>query len=100
MRVSRIATISIGYADGLRRAAGNENFSVWLHGQRAYIVGTVAMDMCMIDITDIPQAREGDEVEIFGENLPVWELAKAYGTIPLEVLTTISERVKRVYIHE
>ncbi|MDX1943210.1 MAG: bifunctional UDP-N-acetylmuramoyl-tripeptide:D-alanyl-D-alanine ligase/alanine racemase [Saprospiraceae bacterium] len=99
-RPSRIGTISIGYADGLRRAVGNGKFSVWLHGQRACIVGTVAMDMCMIDITDIPQAHEGDEVELFGENLSVWELAKAYDTIPLEVLTTISERVKRVYIQE
>ncbi len=99
-RVSRIGTISIGYADGLRRTAGNGKFSVWLHGQRTPIVGTVAMDMCMIDITDIPQAREGDEVEIFGENLSVRELAKVYDTIPLEVFTTISERVKRVYIQE
>lgn len=99
-RLSRIGTISIGYADGLRRTAGNGKFSVWLHGARAPIVGTVAMDMCMIDITDIPQAREGDEVEIFGENLSVRELARVFDTIPLEVFTTISERVKRVYIQE
>lgn len=99
-RASRIGTISIGYADGLRRAAGNGRFSVWLHEQRAPIVGTVAMDMCMIDLTDIPQARAGDEVEIFGEHIPVSELAKLYDTIPLEVFTTISERVKRVYVQE
>ncbi len=99
-RPSRIGTISIGYADGLRRAAGNGRFAVWLHGRRAPIVGTVAMDMCMIDITDLPEAREGDEVEIFGENLSVWELAKVYDTIPLEVFTTISGRVKRVYVQE
>lgn len=99
-RNSIIGTISIGYADGLRRTAGNGKFSVLLHGKRAPIVGTVAMDMCMIDITDIPEAREGDELEIFGENLPVAELAKVYDTIPLEIFTTISERVKRVYVQE
>ncbi len=99
-RTSRIGTISIGYADGLRRAAGNGRFAVWLHGQRAPIVGTVAMDMCMIDLTDLPEAREGDEVEIFGENLSVTVLANVYDTIPLEVFTTISARVKRVYLQE
>lgn len=99
-RPSVIGTISIGYADGLRRTAGNGKFAVWLHGRRAPIVGTVAMDMCMIDLTDVPAAREGDEVEIFGEHLPVTELAKVYNTIPLEIFTTISERVKRVYISE
>ena len=97
---SRIATLSIGYADGLRRAAGNGKFAVWLHEKRAPIVGTVAMDMCMVDVTHLPAAQEGDEVEIFGEHLSVWELANAYATIPLEVFTTISERVKRVYIQE
>ncbi|MFN7116829.1 MAG: bifunctional UDP-N-acetylmuramoyl-tripeptide:D-alanyl-D-alanine ligase/alanine racemase [Saprospiraceae bacterium] len=99
-RPSVIGTISIGYADGLRRTAGNGKYSVWLHGKLAPIVGTIAMDMCMIDLTDVPEAREGDEVEIFGENLPVTELAKVYDTIPLEIFTTISERVKRVYVQE
>lgn len=99
-RTSRIGTISIGYADGLRRAAGNGKFSVWLHGKLAPIVGTVAMDMCMVDLTDIPEAREDDEVEIFGENQSVLALAKAFDTIPLEVFATITDRVKRVYIQE
>ena len=99
-RPSSIGTISIGYADGLRRMAGNGKFAVCLHGKRASIVGSIAMDMCMIDLTDISEAREGDEVEIFGEHIGVTELAKVYDTIPLEIFTTISERVKRVYIQE
>jgi alanine racemase len=99
-RKSRIATISIGYADGLLRGASVGNFAVWLHGKRAPIVGNVCMDMTMIDVTDIPQAQEGDEVEIFGQNLPVQELATALGTIPYEVFTNVSERVKRVYFQE
>ena len=99
-RDSIIATISIGYADGLLRGAGNGRFSVGLHGQRAPIVGGVCMDMTMIDITDIPNVAEGDEVEIFGENIPVQDLATALNTIPYEVFTGISERVKRVYFQE
>jgi Alr-MurF fusion protein len=99
-RDSIIATISIGYADGLLRGAGNGRFSVGIHGQRAPIVGGVCMDMTMIDITDIPNVVEGDEVEIFGENIPVQELATALNTIPYEVFTGISERVKRVYFQE
>jgi Alr-MurF fusion protein len=93
----RIATISIGYADGLDRKAGYGNHSVALHGKRAPIVGTICMDMCMIDVTNIPEAQEGDIVEIFGKELPVQELAKTLGTIPYEIFTTISNRVKRVY---
>ena len=99
-RDSRIATISIGYADGLLRGAGNGQFSVYLHGQRAPIVGSVCMDMTMIDVTDILEATEGDEVEIFGSHLPVQSLAKVLNTIPYEVFTGISERVKRVYFQE
>jgi Alr-MurF fusion protein len=99
-RDSIIATISIGYADGLLRGAGNGHFSVGIHGQRAPIVGGVCMDMTMIDITDIPNVLEGDEVEIFGENISVQELATALNTIPYEIFTGISERVKRVYFQE
>ena len=97
---SIIATISIGYADGLLRGAGNGRFSVGIHGQRAPIVGGVCMDMTMIDITDIPNVMEGDEVEIFGENVPIQYLADALNTIPYEIFTGISERVKRVYFQE
>ncbi|MDZ7876840.1 MAG: bifunctional UDP-N-acetylmuramoyl-tripeptide:D-alanyl-D-alanine ligase/alanine racemase [Saprospiraceae bacterium] len=99
-RDSIIATISIGYADGLLRGAGNGRFSVGIHGHRAPIVGGVCMDMTMIDITDITNVIEGDEVEIFGEHVPVQDLANALQTIPYEVFTGISDRVKRVYFQE
>lgn len=98
--VTRIATISIGYADGLLRKAGNRRFDVVIDGRRAPIVGNVCMDMCMVDVTSIPGAREGSEVIIFGENPRVETLAEALQTIPYEVFTGISPRVRRVYHHE
>ncbi|MBX2929059.1 MAG: bifunctional UDP-N-acetylmuramoyl-tripeptide:D-alanyl-D-alanine ligase/alanine racemase [Saprospiraceae bacterium] len=97
---TRIATISIGYADGLLRAAGNGKFSVLIRGQRAPLIGNVCMDMCMADVSNIPDAREGDPVTVFGSGLPLEELARALGAIPYEVLTGISPRVKRVYVQE
>ncbi|MBV6439555.1 MAG: Alanine racemase [Saprospiraceae bacterium] len=96
----RIATISIGYADGLLRLAGGGRYGVLIHGQKAPTIGNVCMDMTMVDVSDIPAAREGDEVIIFGENPPVQELAACLQTIPYEVFTNISERVKRVYWQE
>ncbi len=99
-RDSRIATISIGYADGLRRTASAGKFSVYLHGKYAPTVGNVCMDMTMIDVTDIPEAREGDEVEVMGAHVTIQSFADALGTIPHEVFTNISERVKRVYFQE
>jgi len=97
---SRIATISIGYADGLLRLAGNGRYSVLVHGRRAPTIGNVCMDMTMVDVTHIPAAREGDEVVLFGEQPSVSELAACLQTIPYEVFTNISERVKRVYWQE
>lgn len=97
---SRIATISIGYADGFLRLAGNGRYEVMIHGQKAPTIGNVCMDMTMVDVTGIPEAREGDEVLIFGEQLPVQELALTLQTIPYEVFTNISARVKRVYWQE
>jgi hypothetical protein len=99
-RPSRIATISIGYADGLLRGSGNGRFAVWLHGKRATIVGNVCMDMTMVDVTDIPEAQEGNEVEVFGGHIPVQELATVLNTIPYEVFNSMSDRVKRVYFQE
>ena len=93
-----IATVSIGYADGLLRMAGNGRFSLLVRGQKAPVVGNVCMDMCMIDVTHIPEAAEGDEVIVFSEEKPIEELAQALRTIPYEVLTNISERVRRVYV--
>jgi len=97
---TRTATVGIGYADGLLRAAGKGKYSFLLHGKHAPIVGNVCMDMCMIDVTDIPEAQEGDSVIIFGENPTAQELAAALGTIPYEVFTNVSQRVKRVYVEE
>ncbi len=98
-RDHRIAIVSVGYADGLFRSLGNGNFSFWVHGQPAPLVGDICMDMCMIDVTEM-EAKEGDQVIVFNAKHPVTELAAAAGTIPYEVLSRISRRVKRVYFHE
>lgn len=98
-RDSRIAIIPIGYADGLDRHFSNGGGVVSIRGQRCPIVGNICMDACMIDVTDI-DAEEGDPVIIFGEELPVGELADKLKTIPYEILTSISPRVKRVYYRE
>lgn len=98
-RDARIATIRIGYADGLDRKFGNRTGKVLINGQFAPIVGNVCMDLCMVDVTDI-EVNEGDQVTVFGEALPVTELAKSIGTIPYEILTSVSARVKRVYVKE
>lgn len=99
-RNSRIATVRIGYADGYSRALGNGNGYMWLKGEKAPVIGNVCMDMTMIDVTDIPEAMEGDEVEVFGKQVPVQELAAVTGTIAYEIMTGISQRVKRIYVEE
>ncbi|GAB3330946.1 bifunctional UDP-N-acetylmuramoyl-tripeptide:D-alanyl-D-alanine ligase/alanine racemase [Hymenobacter humi] len=96
----RIATLAIGYADGYDRRFGNGAGTVLIHGQRAPLVGSVCMDMCMADVTHIPQVRAGDVALIFGEGLPLPELAARIGTIAYELLTNVSERVKRVFVSE
>ncbi len=93
----RTATIAIGYADGFSRGFSKGRASVFIHGKPAPVIGNVCMDMTMVDVTHIPEAMPGDPVEIFGEQQSVTTLAKALGTIPYEVLTNISERVRRVY---
>ncbi|WP_298650791.1 bifunctional UDP-N-acetylmuramoyl-tripeptide:D-alanyl-D-alanine ligase/alanine racemase [uncultured Proteiniphilum sp.] len=98
-RDARIATIRFGYADGLDRQFGNRKGKVLINGQYAPIVGNVCMDLCMVDVTGI-HAEEGDTVILFGENLSVIELAESIGTIPYEILTSVSSRVKRIYIKE
>lgn len=98
-RPSRIAAIPIGYADGFDRRLGNGVGSVMIAGKRAPVVGNVCMDVTLIDVTDI-DCKEGDRVEIFGENLPVEDIATTLGTIPYEILTSVSSRVKRVYYRE
>ena len=99
-RDSVIATIRIGYADGYPRRLGNGIGKVWVNGKLASIIGTICMDMFMIDITDIENIKEGDDVILFGSQLPVQQVAKWANTIPYEIMTGISQRVKRVYFEE
>ena len=99
-RDSRIATVNIGYADGFDRHFGNGNVSMWVGGKLCPTVGNVCMDAVMIDVTDVPSCKMGDTVEIFGEHVPVEQLSEARGTIPYEILTSVSPRVKRVYYRE
>ena len=95
----QIAVIPIGYADGFDRRFSNYGGEVVVRGKRCPVVGNVCMDQAMIDITGT-DAQVGDIVEIFGDRLPIAELANKLGTIPYEVLTSISHRVQRVYFHE
>jgi alanine racemase len=94
-----IATLPVGYADGLPRSLGNGKGSFLVSGKLSPTVGNICMDMCMIDITGT-NAKTGDEVIIFGKEYPVVNIATAAGTIPYEILTGISERVKRIYYQE
>jgi alanine racemase len=99
-RPSVIATVRLGYADGYPRALGNGAGHVLVKGQRVPIMGTVCMDMFMIDVTDLADVSVGDEVILFGATLTVQEVAGWAHTIPYEILTGISERVKRVYFEQ
>lgn len=96
---TRIATIPIGYADGLNRRLSNGAAEVFVNGHKAKIIGNISMDLCNIDLKNI-DANEGDSVEIFGENIAISDLAKSQGTIAYELLTSVSRRVKRVYFQE
>ncbi|MCX6274519.1 MAG: bifunctional UDP-N-acetylmuramoyl-tripeptide:D-alanyl-D-alanine ligase/alanine racemase [Bacteroidetes bacterium] len=98
-RDTLVATVAIGYADGINRKLSNGKGSMLINGKLAPIIGNVCMDMCMLDITDVP-AKEGDEVIVFGADHPATEMSKTLDTIPYEVLTGISQRVKRVYYQE
>lgn len=98
-KASTIATVKIGYADGYSRALGNGRGWMMVNGQKAFTLGSICMDMCMLDVTDI-EVKEGDEVIVFGESPTVDELAEILDTIPYELLTAISQRVKRVYYYE
>ncbi|HPS63489.1 MAG TPA: alanine racemase C-terminal domain-containing protein, partial [Bacteroidales bacterium] len=113
-----LAVVPVGYADGLDRRLSNGRGRMYVNGRPAPIIGNICMDLTMIDITHppapslpagrggrrpgwvLPDIREGDEVVIFGDRHPVGEMAEAIGTIPYEVLTGISRRVKRIYFHE
>jgi alanine racemase len=97
---SVIATVRIGYADGYSRRFGNGMGKIWVKGKLVPVVGMVCMDMTMIDVTGIPNIKEGDEVIVFGRELPVQKMASWIDTIPYEIMTSISQRVKRVYFQE
>ena len=97
---TRIATICIGYADGLPRSLGRGKAYVQIHGRNAQLVGSICMDMCMVDITHIPEVVEGDEVIVFGKDPAITQLADWAGTIAYEIMTGISQRVKRIYVNE
>lgn len=99
-RDSRIATVRIGYADGYPRRLSNGVGKMWVNGRLAPVIGTICMDMTMIDITDISHIKEGDEVVVFGKQLSAEQVAHWAQTIPYEMLTSVSHRVKRIYYEE
>jgi alanine racemase len=94
-----IAVLPVGYADGLDRKLGNRKGSLFISGRRVPVVGNVCMDMCMADVTGL-DVKEGDDAEIFGENIRVEDMARDCATIPYEILTSIPSRVKRVFYRE
>ena len=96
-RDTKTATIAIGYADGYDRRFSRGVGEVLIRGHRCKVVGNICMDMTMVDITDVPYVEEGDEVIIFGNDLTMIELANKINTIAYEILTSVSERVKRVF---
>jgi alanine racemase len=98
-RDSQIATVAIGYADGLNRKLGNGAGYMIVKDKKCPIIGSICMDMTMLDITDV-EAREGDEVLVFGTDYTIIDMARDLGTIPYEILTAVSQRVKRIYFHE
>ncbi len=98
-RPSRIAIIPIGYADGLNRHLGRSKGYCLINGRKAPYVGNICMDVCMVDVTDI-ECHEGDSVVIFGDELPITILSDLLDTIPYEILTGISSRVKRIYYQD
>ncbi len=99
-RDTRIATVRIGYADGFPRNLGWGQGEMWIRGHRAPVLGSVCMDMTMLDVGHIPDLKEGDDVIVFGKELSLQEMAEKAGTIPYEIMTGISHRVKRVYFEE
>ena len=94
----KIAIIPVGYADGINRKLGNTNGNVFINNYACPIIGDISMDSFAVDITKC-EAREGDEVELFGNNITVAEIAKKINTIPYEIYTTLNRRIKRIYYH-
>jgi alanine racemase len=100
-RPSRIATVPVGYADGLSHALSNRGYAI-VHGRRARIVGSISMDLSLLDVTDIPGTNIGDEVVLMGEShgasISALEIAQLLGTVPYEILCSIGKRVPRIYV--
>jgi alanine racemase len=96
----KIATVSIGYADGYLRSLGLGKGYMLIHGKPASKIGKICMDMLMLDVTDIPDVKEGDTVIVFGKKPTLQKIAELAGTIPYEIMTSISPRVKRIYVQE
>jgi Alr-MurF fusion protein len=99
-RDSLIATIRVGYADGYSRQFGNGKGKMLINGKLAPVIGTICMDMTMVDVTDIPGVKEGEQLIVFGPALDVGKVASWINTIPYEIMTGVSQRVKRIYFHE
>lgn len=97
-RPTRVATIGIGYGDGYPRYVSGKGAAVWIRGRRLPVLGRVTMDQMMVDVTPAEEVGEGDEVEIFGPNIPVAEVAEKAGTIVWEIFTGITPRVTRCYL--
>jgi alanine racemase len=95
----KIATVKIGYADGYTRSFGNGIGKMKINGQLVPTIGSICMDMCMLDVTGL-NVKIGDEVIVFDAEHTIVELAQQVNTIPYEILTNISQRVKRVYFYE
>lgn len=95
---SKIAVLPIGYADGFRLSLSNSKYQVLINEHKVPVIGRICMDMCFVDITNL-DIKEGDEVEIFGPNIPISNLAKSADTITYEIISTLSQRIKRVYLH-
>ena len=98
-RPTRVATVGIGYGDGYPRQVSGQGAAVWLRNRRFPIIGRVTMDQLMIDVTDAEEVTEGDEVELFGPNLPVQEVATLAQSVVWEIFTGITPRVTRCYLH-
>lgn len=96
-RNSRVATIGIGYGDGYPRSISHQLGEVWIRRQRCPILGRVTMDQIMVDVTDLKEAEDGDEVELFGKHILATEIAEKAGTIPWEIFTRITPRVTKIY---
>jgi alanine racemase len=96
-RPTRVATIGIGYADGWNRQISNKGARVYINGHYCPMLGRVTMDQIMADVTDLPEVKSGDEVELFGEHIPVTEVAEKAGTIVWEIFTGLGPRLPRVY---